>query len=81
MYKFTLYLDCVVPGFTEDDGALRFRVSCRSLRGAEKYARQHAAIVSRHGLVSPARCLIEYKTQAGVKRHEITFEEEKDTHD
>jgi len=73
MYRFTLFLDHVIPDFTDDDGALRFRVSCRSLRGAEKYARQHASIICHKDLAAPVRCLIEYKTQTGPKTHTITF--------
>lgn len=74
MYRFTIFFDRVIPQLLDDDGALRFRVSCRSLRSAEKYARQHAEIVSRGDLTRPIRCIIEYNTQAGRKTHELIFE-------
>ena len=74
MYKFTLILDRVIPDLTDDAGRMKFRVSCRSVKGAEKYARKHAEIVSR-GIAKPVRCIIEYKTTAGNQSREIIFEE------
>lgn len=59
---------------TDDTGCMKFRTSCRSIQGAEKYARKHAEIVGRH-LANPVRCIIEYSTTTSKKTREITFEE------
>ena len=74
MYKFTLILDRPIPDLTDDTGCMKFRTSCRSIQGAEKYARKHAEIIGCN-LAKPVRCIIEYNTTAGKKTREITFEE------
>lgn len=74
MYRFTLILDRPIPTISDEHGRVTFRSSCRSVQGAEKYARKHAEILGRH-LARPLRCIIEYNTTTGKKTREITFEE------
>lgn len=70
MYKFALFFDHPIPGFTDDQNAHRFKLHCKSLKGAESYLRKNAEIMRE---AHPTRGLIEYRTQKGVKIHEITF--------
>jgi len=71
MYRFCFYFDKPIPEIAED-GTHKTRASCRSVKGAENYARKHAEIFTRH-LYAPTKCVIEYNTTTGKKSREITF--------
>ena len=63
MYHFALTLDRVLPEITDDQGVVHFRCSCRSVKGAESYARKHAEILSK--VAAPVSCVIEYRAAKG----------------
>lgn len=71
MYRFCFYFHKPIPGIAED-GTYKTRCSCRSIRGAENYARKNAEIFSR-SLFFPTKCVIEYNTTAGKQVREIEF--------
>lgn len=74
MYRFCFYFDKPIPMIAED-GTHKTRASCRSIRGAENYARKHAQIFADH-LTPPSKCVIEYNTTTGKKTCEIKFDVE-----
>ena len=73
MYRFCFYFSKSIPEVAED-GTHKIRVSCRSIAGAEKYARRYAQIFAK-SLHAPTKCVIEYNTTKGRKSREIIFPE------
>lgn len=71
LYKFALFFDHPIPGFTDKENCHRFKLHCKSLRSAENYLQKTADILSRHE--HPTRGVIEYRTQKGLQTREIVF--------
>lgn len=70
LYKFTLCFDHPIHGFTDQENCHRFKLHCKSLRGAENYLRKNAAILNQE---HPTRGIIEYRTEKGLQTREIIF--------
>ena len=73
MYRFCFYFSKSIPEVAED-GTHKIRVICRSVAGAEKYARRYAQIFAK-SLHTPTKCVTEYNTTTGRKTREIVFTE------
>lgn len=63
-YKIRLYFAAPVERLAEN-GVVAFRISAKSPKGAEKVARQHAAICSQ--VADVVKIEVEYKTTAGLQ--------------
>jgi len=74
VYRFSLTLDRALPGITDERGAFNFCAHCRSTQGAESYARQQAAILSK--AATPISCTIKYRTAKGEQTRTLDLRKE-----